>query len=418
MPESRAYDTEVLVLGAGLAGSCVALALAESGRSITMLDRGGSAMSGASGNTEAKIHLGYVYALDETLKTQRRMMTGALTFGPLLDRWLGPQRWESMRGPLFSYAVMPDSMLDADELEARYEQIADVFKEVREDAEHVVRGSATYLGRPFDGRVQRKRGGLSGPLVRGQRIDTVFGTEEVSADPDRVSAAVRRALQHPSIDVRTRTEVHEARRHGDGFAVAVTEPDGVTAWWRAPIVVNCLWEDRLRVDASVGLASPAETWTYRVKYLVMVKPRRGVDTPTMTMVQGPYGDIISWDESRVCLSWYPAARTVMETVGRNGVADRPVRAGHAPRSVVDAIIATMTPLFPSLEGAKVTDVRGGVIMAPGATDIDDPSSLLHERANPSVHEHNGWFSVDTGKYTLAPLLAYVASRKVDAALKA
>ena len=47
------------------------------------------------------------------LATQRRMLTGALTFAPLLDRWLGPQPWAELRTPPFRYAVMPASTLTA-----------------------------------------------------------------------------------------------------------------------------------------------------------------------------------------------------------------------------------------------------------------------------------------------------------------
>jgi hypothetical protein len=350
-------------------------------------------MSGASGNTAGKIHLGYLYALDETLNTQRRMLTGALTFGPLLDRWLGAQRWEEMRSPLFRYAVMPDSLLDADALEARYTSLRDAWIDVRSHVEDVVGVPASYLGRPFSGRILRHEGDDDGPLIDDQRIETIFETEEVAVDPDRLSDAVRRGLSRREVEFHPRIEIREARRAGNGFAVAVTEEDGVTAWWRAPIVVNCLWDDRLRVDASVGIESRIKRWTSRGKQLVVVSPPRAVHAPTVTMVQGPYGDVIPWDPRRVCLSWYPAGSAVGETV------------------------AAITRMFPALEGSRVVDVRSGVVVAPGESDIDDPASGLHVRANPAVHQHEGWWTIDTGAYSLAPLLGYVASRQIDAALR-
>ena len=74
MAGSRTHPAGVLVLGAGLQGSCVALALAAKGHRVTVLDRADRPMAGASRNTEAKIHLGYVYALDRTGVTQRRIV--------------------------------------------------------------------------------------------------------------------------------------------------------------------------------------------------------------------------------------------------------------------------------------------------------------------------------------------------------
>jgi len=345
------------------------------------------------------------------------MLTGALTFAPLLDRWLGPQPWEELRTPPFRYAVMPDSVLDADALESQYARIVEALSTVRGYVEDVVRGPSSYLGQQLWGRVRRGRGDAAGPLVEGQPVEAIFDTEEVGIEPDRVSDAVRRGLARSNIDVRTRTKVLEARRDASGFAVAVTDTDGALAWWRAPAVVNCLWEDRLRVDASVGVESPFDRWTYRVKHLVIVRLPRGSRAPTITMVQGPYGDLTPWSGSRACVSWYPTGRTELRTVDRSDVHQPPIRAAHTPDSVVDAVLAPMSELFPSLEGASVVDVRGGVIAAPGATDIDDPASRLHTRANSAVHDHDGWWTVDTGKYTTAPLVAYIASRRVDAALR-
>jgi hypothetical protein len=166
----------------------------------------------------------------------------------------------------------------------------------------------------------------------------------------------------------------------------------------------------------VGVESPVEAWTYRVKQLAIVRLRADADPPTVTMAQGPYGDLIRWDESHACLSWYPIGRTELQTTAGRTLRG-PQKRSVPDRAVAEKMLATMTGMFPSLEGSKVVDVRSGVIMAPGATDIDDPASELHSRANPAVHEHDGWFTVDTGKYTLAPLLAFVASQRVGAALR-
>jgi hypothetical protein len=50
-------------------------------------------------------------------------------------------------------------------------------------------------------------------------------------------------------------------------------------------------------------------------------------------------------------------------------------------------------------------VKGGVIVAWGETDIDDPCSELHERFRIGVHSDRGHHSVDPGKLTMAPWFA-------------
>jgi hypothetical protein len=225
-----ARHAEVLVLGAGLQGSCVALALAAQGHRVAVLDRAAAPMSGASRNAEGKIHLGYVYALDCTGETQRRMLAGALAFAPLLDRWLGAQPWEKLRSPPFSYAVMPDSLLSADDLETEYACISGAVADVRGSVEDTIGGDASYLGRPLDGRVTRHRSGPATPHIRGAPVVDVFSTEEVAVDPVALSDAVRISLcDQPRIDVRTSSHVVSATRTANGFTIDVVDVGGPAA---------------------------------------------------------------------------------------------------------------------------------------------------------------------------------------------
>jgi hypothetical protein len=46
-----------------------------------------------------------------------------------------------------------------------------------------------------------------------------------------------------------------------------------------------------------------------------------------------------------------------------------------------------------------------VIFAWGDRDIDDHASELHSRDAVGVHDHDGYYSIDTGKLTTAPLFA-------------
>lgn len=76
------------VLGGGLQGCCVAVALAERGATVVLFDKNDSLLSRTAVANEGKIHLGYMYAGDPTLSTAKTMMTGALSFAPFLERYL------------------------------------------------------------------------------------------------------------------------------------------------------------------------------------------------------------------------------------------------------------------------------------------------------------------------------------------
>src|SRR5262245_21825995 len=74
------------VLGGGLQGCCIALALAERKVRVTLFDKNDALLSRAAAANEGKIHLVYMYAGDPTLSTAKTMMAGALSFAPFLER--------------------------------------------------------------------------------------------------------------------------------------------------------------------------------------------------------------------------------------------------------------------------------------------------------------------------------------------
>jgi glycine/D-amino acid oxidase-like deaminating enzyme len=77
------------VLGGGLQGCCAALALARRGAEVVLFDKNDALLSRAAVANEGKIHLGYMYAGDPTLSTAKTMITGALSFAPFLELYLG-----------------------------------------------------------------------------------------------------------------------------------------------------------------------------------------------------------------------------------------------------------------------------------------------------------------------------------------
>jgi glycine/D-amino acid oxidase-like deaminating enzyme len=77
------------VLGGGLQGCSAALALAERGAEVVLFDKNNALLSKTAVANEGKIHLGYMYAGDPTLSTAKTMMTGALSFAPFLEGFLG-----------------------------------------------------------------------------------------------------------------------------------------------------------------------------------------------------------------------------------------------------------------------------------------------------------------------------------------
>jgi hypothetical protein len=77
---------------------------------------------------------------------------------------------------------------------------------------------------------------------------------------------------------------------------------------------------------------------------------------------------------------------------------------EASRIAQDAL-AGFEQVVTGIAQADIDVVDAGVIFSWGKTDIDDPGSELHERFHVGVHCYDGYFSIDTGKFTCAPLFA-------------
>lgn len=380
----------VAVTGAGIQGCAVALELAARGAEVVLFERRDEVLAGASRHTEGKIHLGFVYAADRSLRTATLMARGAAVFAPALRRWLGADADGLLVSAPFHYAVHRASMVGPDELETVYARIAAVVR--REIA------GGAYFGVEDPGRVERvDRAGF------GPEVAAVFATEELAVDPDAVADALARAVrENPAIDVRAGTGVAGV----DRTARCVSLADGAAA---GPFdhIVNCAWEGRLTLDATAGVAGPPRH-SFRMKYFGRAAAVTEAP-PSTTIVLGPFGDVVAYPGGDVYCSWYPDTRLGWSSERQPPDWPTTVNGERGLRLTAD-MAAGLGPVVPAaerllLDAPETVAIRGGVIYARGDTDVDDAASELHQRHRVGPVSHGAYHSVDTGKYTLAPLFA-------------
>jgi hypothetical protein len=77
-------------------------------------------------------------------------------------------------------------------------------------------------------------------------------------------------------------------------------------------------------------------------------------------------------------------------------------------------LAQIVPSLSVIDPARLVDaqVKGGVIVAWGETDIYDPGSELHKRYEIGVTSKGGYHSIDPGKLTLAPYFAEQCAERI------
>ena len=406
----------VVVLGAGLAGVCTALALRRRGRRVTIIDQAADCLLRASLRNEGKIHLGLVYANDPSARTAALMLEAAFRFDRLVEGLVGgPIDWAGLRSSAFRYAALPESLRTPSELRAAYAAVQAHHDQLARDE------SLTYLGT----RPRALWWPLPEPAAHawlGPGVATaVVATAELALDLGPFCRLLRAALESADgVERRWCRRVDEVERTAGGYRLRGRTCAGGPWSMRAAVVVNCLWEDRMRLDAQLGFR-PRRAWVHRLKYRLLGRlPAALRELPSFTLVLGPFGDIVTWPSGRAYLSWYPAClRGWSSEVTTPEAWQTACRGEVAPRVARDVAVSALQELdrvVPGLGATAVDTVDAGIITAWGATDIKDPGSGLHERHEVGPWAVEGWVSVDTGKLTTAPLFGErAAALAVEAA---
>jgi glycine/D-amino acid oxidase-like deaminating enzyme len=397
----------VVVLGAGLTGVCTALRIARLGLPVTIVDQAPRSLDRASVRNEGKIHLGFVYANDPSSRTANVMLDGALRFDRCVEEAIGqPVDWDDLRSTAFQYVVLEGSLCTPSELATFYESVQARYDDLAADG-------LTYLGaRPRDLWRPLPEQAAAAWLAPGMGRAS-FATSELAIDTPKLCHLLRQVLAARDVESRFAHRVESAEARAGGYRISGRRTDGTPWSLDAPVVVNCLWEDRIRLDAQVGL-EPARPWVHRLKYRLVGKiPPALTGLPSYTFVLGPFGDVVTWPSGRMYLSWYPTCMVGWSDDQQLPASWAGPRAGRVEPEVHDGILdGTLDALDRLLPGLAATDVDtldACIITAWGATDVDDPESELHQRHDIGPHAHDGWISVDTGKFTTAPLYAQRAA---------
>src|SRR5262245_25079548 len=392
----------IAILGAGNTGVCTALELAGRGVFVDLYDENSQAITRASQNNEGKIHLGLVYAKDRSLRTAKTMILGAIHFTSCLKRWIDINSEHLMISTPYYYGVHKGTMTSAEELARHYDQCKKLFADACSSTGlSYLGGERTLLAEKIPTREMAK-------LVSSDYFLSVFRTSERAVDPRAVGDMLRAAmLANPRIRFIGNTQVSN---------VAWTDTDRLRVYFRLngdeltetyDQVANTLWHGRLEIDAKLGLA-PQRGWIYRYKLGGWINSPIGPETvPSMTIVLGPFGDIVNFGRRGLYLSWYPVGLIGTSRELKPPEWDITLTSTHR-QTVVRHSYEELLKRCPVLRSIKYTesmvDSCGGVIFAWGTTDIDNEDSGLHTRYDIGIHSVRNYHSVNTGKYTMTPYL--------------
>jgi hypothetical protein len=386
----------IAIVGAGIMGCCTALLLARAGQAVTLFDKAPRPMGGASRWNEGKIHLGYLYSGDPSGATAAKLVDGGLAFRRLIERLLGQSIEPAISLHDDTYLVHPDSVVSAAQMEQYFAALDDRLATL---------DTSSYLARIS--RATR----LSPDTIRkfgSAAIETGFRVPERSVNTLWIADRLVRAVEQ---DARI--------SFVPNFAVTdIDAMNGETTWkigsaGSFDFVVNCAWEGLLAIDKIVGL-EPEATWSHRYRVSLFAHTKHPVDVPSVVLATGPFGDVKNYDRRNFYLSWYPAGLLVEGRDLCPPKIDIPADPGHIVESVKSALLDHLPAMRAVFDAADRMVVAGGWVFARGQGSLSDPASSLHRRDRFGVRSSGTYFSVDTGKYSTAPLLAQELAQRIAA----
>lgn len=398
------------VLGGGLQGCCVALALAERGVNVDLFDKNDALLSKTAVANEGKIHLGYMYGGDPTFSTAKTMMAGALAFAPFLERYLGQSaRSYSVSVPA-TYVIHRDSQRSAEDVSAYLAAVHALLKQAAEGREHA------YFGKNLSAPLRRLSAAETTERFDPEIIVAAFSTPEVAINPIEIARTFReRITAHPRIEVRCGRTVVGATIAGDCICI-LSDGDEGRSRDGFDHVVNALWDGRFALDESLGFRAN-RPWLHRLKYGVSFRlPHDVKPPPSATFVLGPFGEVVTYADNIVYLTWYPecmqSTSTNLTPPNWDTYPPEPLRS-RIITGTLEALSSIVLPLrdLKAEELAEVT-VKGGAIVAWGKTDIYDPASELHRRFEIGVTSQGRYHSIDPGKLTMAPYFAEMCADRI------
>jgi hypothetical protein len=394
----------VAVLGAGIMGASLAIFLARKGVAVSLFDAEEAPMSGASRWNEGKIHLGYLYGADKTLNSARHLIPAGLAFAPLMQRLLG----QSLQGCTTEgddiFLIHRDSVINAAQAKEYYREVSEMVRSAP--------GADHYLIDVRKARCDelsfRELGAISDTAQVGAGFRVPERSVQTNWIADRLCAAV--ALEpciHQRMGVRV-TAVHPCDDPEGRWQVC--SRDGLEDF---DCVVNTLWQNRILIDKTAGLQAPVE-WSKRYRLALFVRTQQKVSTPSSVLAVGPFGDIKNYNGRDFYLSWYPAGLAYETDNTMPGTDFTPTgldveAISSATRAGLSNILAGVDDI---LDNSSKSRLAGGWVFAQGRGSLASPASSLHRRDRFGVCRVGRYYSVDTGKYSLAPWMAESLSREI------
>jgi hypothetical protein len=351
-----------------------------------------------------------MYAGDPSLSTAKMMMTGALAFAPFLERYLGQPANSFLLSVPAIYIVHRESQHNADEVCAYLDAVHVLVDEAAHGRKQA------YFGKDLNAPLRPWSAAERATEFHPDLALAAVSTPEIAINPVALAQKFRDCMiSHPLIELHCGHTVIGAQIEAEQVCILSETREGPLRE-KFDHVVNALWDGRLKLNETLGLRTH-RPWLHRLKYGVSFRlPADMRSPPSATIVLGPFGEVVTYGDGIIYLTWYPECLKEISTElappdWQNYPAD-PLRS-----RIIAGTLRALSEIVPSLCGLDADNlpeavVKGGAIVAWGKTDIYDRESELHRRFEIGVTSEGRFHSVDPGKLTMAPYFAEMCAERI------
>ena len=287
----------VAILGAGIMGCSVALFLVRRGADVTLFDEADQPFAAASRWNEGKIHLGYIYNADSSLRTADHVFPGGLQFRPLVQELLGCSLAPVITTEDDIYLCHRQSVVSPDIMGNYMQQVTERVR-THPDAN-------CYLADLSNCKTQKLTSAELDALTASPDIVAGFRVPERSVETtwlaDRFVEAVASERRIESCMNTRITAVRPLTVCKDGPWQVETADSTFGPY---DFVINALWQGRLAIDQTAGL-TPSGVWSNRYRQSIFLRTAELIETPCVVIATGPFGDVKNYNGRDFYLSWYP-----------------------------------------------------------------------------------------------------------------
>jgi hypothetical protein len=304
------------------------------------------------------------------------------------------------------YLVHHDSIVSVEDTARYFNRLTDII------SEHPL--AENYLGDLKGVRTTRLSGSGLDNLVDTAKIRAGFSTPERSVCTQWVADKLVAAVEaEPLIRLSIASEILGASRdqENDDGPFHITTSTGMEGPFTS--VVNALWAGHPEIDDTMALKN-VNNPSLRYRLSLFVESKEAISIPCAVICTGPFGDIKNYNRRKFYLSWYTSGLVYSSSDMK--VPRLPDMAASEKTEIIDSTFENLALHIPGADEirrkATGISVEGGWVFANGRGSLSDPAATLHKRDQVGIHQTGQWFSVDTGKYSIAPWLAKEVSTRI------